>query len=83
MKVIFREYCGPEGFGAAPEFSGDSSIGENRMQSMEPFEKRLTAEVKNEITNIFAARGLEVKKIDKVYRGHAFLRVAYNGSAWK
>ena len=76
------KYCGPEGFGCAPESGGDKDIGQYRMQSLDSFKQRLNASAREIITEVFKKYGLEVKKIEKL-QPSCRLRIAYNGEAWK
>lgn len=69
-------YCGPEGYGASPELSFGSSESYYRMQSLEPFQGRLTPAIKQKIIDEFAPFNAEIVKIDKTRKG--YIRIWYN-----
>ena len=81
LREKMEEYFGPKGYGANPEFGGNRELGERRMQSLKPFDGKLTDQKKKEIEQEFKGYDVEIKKIDKTKKG--FIRIWYNGSLWK
>ena len=70
-----RQYVGPAGYGANPEFGGDAATGKNRMRSMSKIAERLTPTHKERILKEFEPFKADIRKIDK-YNG--FVRIWYN-----
>lgn len=69
-------YCGPEGYGASPELSFGQGPSHYRMQSLHPFNGRLTPTIKQEIVDKFAPFNADIVKIDKTRKG--YVRIWYN-----